>query len=108
MRWEVIGSTGSAYTTINSTTAASVGVWYNFTGTFNGTTTAIYVNGVLETSQTMTNQPTGAYTAAISVGRYDASYPAASKISGARFYNRGLTAAEVTQNFNALRGRYGI
>lgn len=29
-------------------------------------------------------------------------------ISNAMFYNRGLTAAEVLQNFNALRGRYGI
>jgi hypothetical protein len=23
-------------------------------------------------------------------------------------YNRALTQAEITQNFNALRGRYGI
>ena len=30
------------------------------------------------------------------------------RISNARIYNKALTAAEVTQNFNALRGRYGI
>lgn len=30
------------------------------------------------------------------------------KISVTRVYNRELTPAEVTQNFNALRGRYGI
>jgi hypothetical protein len=29
-------------------------------------------------------------------------------ISGVRTYNRGLSQAEITQNFNALRGRYGI
>jgi hypothetical protein len=29
-------------------------------------------------------------------------------ISQASLYNRALTAAEVSQNFNALRGRYGI
>jgi hypothetical protein len=29
-------------------------------------------------------------------------------ISNAFMYNRALTAAEVSQNFNALRGRYGI
>jgi hypothetical protein len=29
-------------------------------------------------------------------------------IAIAQLYNRALTAAEVTQNFNALRGRYGI
>jgi hypothetical protein len=32
----------------------------------------------------------------------------AGSISVARMYNVGLTAAEVSQNFNALRGRYGI
>jgi hypothetical protein len=29
-------------------------------------------------------------------------------ISVAMLYNRALTSTEVTQNFNALRGRYGI
>jgi hypothetical protein len=30
------------------------------------------------------------------------------KLSVAKIYNRALTAAEIKQNFNALRGRYGI
>jgi hypothetical protein len=30
------------------------------------------------------------------------------KISVAQIYNRALSADEVSQNFNALRGRYGI
>jgi hypothetical protein len=29
-------------------------------------------------------------------------------IAQVQIYNRALTAAEITQNFNALRGRYGI
>jgi hypothetical protein len=29
-------------------------------------------------------------------------------ISNFKIYNRALTAAEVQQNFNALRGRFGI
>ena len=108
MRWEVIGTTGSAYSTINATTVSTTGVWYHFLGTFDGTTTKIYVNGNLETSQNMSNIPTGSYTAPIQVGRYDATYPASARISSAKFYNRALTAAEVIQNFNALRGRYGL
>jgi hypothetical protein len=108
MRWEVIGTTGSAYSTINATTVSTTGVWYHFLGTFDGSTTKIYVNGNLETSQNMTNQPTGSYTAPIQVGRYDATYPASARISVARFYNRALSATEVLQNFNAARGRYGI
>lgn len=109
MRWEVIGTTGSAYSTINATTTSVVNTWYHFVGTFNGSNnTTIYVNGTAETSQTMTNQPSGSYVAPIQVGRYDGSYPSASRISIARFYNRALSSAEVSQNFNASRGRYGI
>jgi hypothetical protein len=108
MRWEVIGNPASSYATIYATTTSVVNTWYHFLGTFNGTTTTIYVNGVAETSQTMANQPTGSYTAPVQVGRYDPSYPSASRISIARFYNRALSATEVSQNFNAQRGRYGI
>ena len=32
----------------------------------------------------------------------------AKSVSAARIYNRALSADEVTQNFNALRGRYGL
>lgn len=109
MRWEVIGTTGSAYSTINATTLATTNNWYHFVGTFNGSNnTTIYVNGTSETSQTMSNQPSGAYIAPMQIGRYDSSYPSASRISIARFYNRALSASEVSQNFNAIRGRYGI
>ena len=108
MRWEVIGTTGSSYSTINATTTSVVNTWYHFVGTFNGTGTTIYVNGSAETTQSMSNQPTGSYVAPIQVGRYDGSYPSASRISIARFYNRALSATEVTQNFNATRGRYGL
>jgi hypothetical protein len=30
------------------------------------------------------------------------------RISATRIYNKALTATEVQQNFNAIRGRYGI
>lgn len=108
MRWEVIGNSGSSYTTINAATTATTGVWYQFLGTFDGTTTKIYVNGNLDTSQTMTNQPTGSHIAPIQIGRYDASYPVSARISIVRFYNRALSTAEIQQNFNATRGRFGI
>jgi hypothetical protein len=35
-------------------------------------------------------------------------YPMEGKISNVQIYNRALSQAEITQNFNALRGRYGI
>ena len=102
MRWEVIGTTGSAYTTINCTTVFTTGVWYHVLGTFNGTTTVIYINGVSENSQTMTNQPTS-MTGPFIIGTY-AGYCAAN-IALARFYNRALSATEVLQNYYAGRNR---
>ena len=35
-------------------------------------------------------------------------YPHDGRIGEARIYNRALTAAEVSQNFNATRGKYGV
>lgn len=105
MRWEVIGSTGSAYTTINSTTTFSAGVWYHVVGVFDGSNTRIHVNGVQETSQAMANQPTS-ITAPVIIGTYAAYSPCS--IANARFYTRALSAVEVRQNFQALRGRFGI
>jgi hypothetical protein len=36
------------------------------------------------------------------------SYPFYGKISQASIHNRALSAAEIKQNFEALRGRFGI
>ena len=80
--------------------------WYNIVGTFNGTTATLYKNcvvmgspqtpgGVLDTGPfniylSMSTEAMGGYMAA------------------AKVYNRALSAAEISQNFNALRGRFGI
>jgi hypothetical protein len=77
----------------------------------------IYINGIQQTLQTyignnafstvgnITNTQT------LRVGAESDNslpYPINSNISLARLYNRALSQAEITQNFNALRGRYGI
>jgi hypothetical protein len=107
MRWEVIGTTASGYSTINSTTTFAINTWYHVVGTANLTNTYIYVNGALETSQSMSNQPTS-ITATGYIGNYETSYPSASRIAMAKVYTRPLSADEVTQNFNSLRTRFGI
>jgi hypothetical protein len=50
---------------------------------------------------------TGSNWAAGAVPEIPAAFISAS-YSGIQMYNRALTAQEVQQNFNALRGRYGI
>jgi|LakMenEpi03Aug12_release.lakeMendotaPanAssembly.Ray.scaffolds.fasta_scaffold72467_4 hypothetical protein len=108
MRWEVIGTTASSYSVIYSTTVFTTGVWYHVVGTFDGANMTIYVNGSQEATQVMTNQPT-TYTATTYIGDYNAGgYPSSSNISSVRLYNRPLSAAEIRQNYQALRGRYGL
>ena len=105
MRWEVIGDVTTTYSTITATTVVEVGKYYHFVGVFDGSTTTIYVNGVAETTQTMSNQPSSV-TSRVEIGRYNASYPSASEIAVTRFYNQPLTAAEVLQNYNAQKNRF--
>jgi hypothetical protein len=104
MRWEVIGTTGNAYSTISSTYVLLTNTWYHIVGTFGSSTTNLYINGDLNNTQgSYTNVPSN-FTSSIVLGEY-AGY-LNGKISNAKIYNRALTAAEVTQNFNALKSRY--
>ena len=107
MRWEVIGTTAQGYSTISSTTVFQTNQYYHVVGTFNGTTTNIYINGVEENGQTMTNQPTSV-TAQMEIGRYDTSYPSSAQIPVTKVYNKALSAEEVKNHFNGIRSRFGI
>ena len=107
MRWEVIGSTSNSYTTILSNTDFTTGQWYHFVGTFDGaSTTTLYVNGTQDLQRaTISIQPTST-TAPIILGKYAGNMDG--RIGEARIYNRELSATEVSQNYNATRGKYGV
>lgn len=84
--------------------------WNHMVATFDGSTKRIYVNGVQKTSASTTGTITANTTGAAYIGTYGSfvGYPFNGKIGVTKIYNRALTAAEVAQNFNALRGRYGL
>lgn len=81
-------------------------------GTYTAGDRRIYVNGVQVASDTLNYSiPTNA--GGCSIGAYGGfsgskSYYFNGNIGLVRVYNRALSANEVRQNFNALRGRYGI
>jgi hypothetical protein len=94
-------------------TTAGVGnsQWNNIVATWDGTTKKIYVNGILgATSSTLTGTVTENTSGAAYVGIYGsfAGYPFNGKIATTSVYNKALTAEEIQQNFNALRGRFSI
>ena len=72
----------------------------------------LYRNGILQTSSAITHPDLsssfsgGNLTIGSSAGSATRFYTGS--ISSVSFYTRALSAAEVQQNFNAIRGRYGI
>jgi len=99
----------SAGTTLNMN-GITIGNWNQIIIVYNGTNILGYLNG---TYQTITSSPiSGNVVTPVSffIGQSDAanvSYTAGS-IASVKLYNRALSADEVTQNFNAYRGRFGL
>jgi hypothetical protein len=88
-----------------------VGNWFQVVVTKSGSIFKTYLNGVLKKTDTIDTIPfTGVQSVlrigAANVGSY--SYYSKSNISNVKMYNRALTELEIKQNFNALRGRFGL
>jgi len=82
--------------------------WTHIVFTADSTRSDLYINGILLGSQTSVTGSFGASSSNFGIGQTNSNYPVKGNISLVRFYNRALSATEVLQNFNALRGRYGI
>jgi hypothetical protein len=69
-----------------------------------------YINSVLQGTSTSAKSSSGAITKTTIGSRYNqaSSEYFTGNIFTTQIYNRALSATEITQNFNALRGRYGI
>jgi hypothetical protein len=96
-------------TNINASVSATSGI-YQVVGTYDGSNNRIYVNGSLITtgSSISGNIPSlGTYYLFRSEAAVNVDYGKGS-LYAHRLYNRALSATEISQNFNALRGRYGI
>ena len=80
--------------------------WYNICITYNTTNNQckMYIQSVLEDTKGVTN-PTG-LTGNFYIGRSTGGGYLGGSISNFMFYNRDLSATEVLQNYNALKGRY--
>ena len=126
-------STNAIKIAISFDFSANANKWVNIGYTYNGTSPAndtnalnsinFYVNGVLTTTGKNISGSTDGFDTISETITYNTSQrlrvasrwvsgapsdPAAFTMSNSLIYNRALTASEVTQNFNALRGRFGI
>jgi hypothetical protein len=84
--------------------------WVNLVFTKSSTTISSYLNSIFKAS--ITDNRTTSNTLVLNGDRADATPNVTTQwggsISNTSIYNRALSSAEVLQNFNALRGRYGI
>jgi hypothetical protein len=83
--------------------------WNHVVCSFSAGTVKFYINGVLDSTKTMTSTaftPSGM----LKIGRraFDTTAIMSGQLAAVRVYNRVLTDDEVSQNFDALRGRFGI
>jgi Concanavalin A-like lectin/glucanases superfamily len=84
------------------------GQWHHVVAVWNGTVVAIYVDGVLDTSQTPTSTLLTATTHALEIGRrYDAPHFAQGTIDDVAFYATALTPTQIAAHYQArLIGLY--
>ena len=107
-------TSSDSYRAVESTTTMIINTWYCVTGVYDSVTKilSIYVNGAFESSAAaLTGTPPTSGALYVTLGASDglsAGNRMIGNISNASIYNRALTAAEILQNYNALRGRFGI
>jgi len=96
--------------TFASSTYLTANIWNHVICTYNGSTKIIYVNGVqaasVNASGTLQTGQTNQY-----IGKYGAAtnnFPFNGRIAESRVYNIALSAAQVLQNYNATKGRFGL
>lgn len=80
--------------------------------TFNGTTITYYINGVADGTATFSTTINTVNSVNPRIASYPSGWggesPSQGQIGSIFMYNICLTASQVQQNFNALRGRFGI
>jgi hypothetical protein len=107
----VIGNDGGglvAYSYLPSSVLSS-NTWYNVVLVWNTTTNNAtgYLNGIEKFSSSHSLWATTLPSISIGSG-FDSNRYFKGNISSTKIYNKALTSSEVTQNFDALKGRYGL
>jgi hypothetical protein len=94
---------------ITSNTIVQANTWYFIAASYDGTTQRLYINGIEETSNSISGTINTASYNGISIGRNFAnSIGLIGNIGEERYFNTALTATEIDAIFQATRGKYGI
>jgi hypothetical protein len=101
-----ISTTSDGDSRLDSNYYHGVERWDHVACTYNGTTQAIYVNGILQNSKSLTGTIITSGTT-IELGTYGSGdYSFNGWLANHRVYDRALTAAEIQQNYQAEQYRF--
>ena len=79
--------------------------WCNIVIVRQSPTSLCYINGILVSTASLASVPT--VTGTIKIGKAGPNFWQGS-VSSLKMYNRALSPAEILQNYNATKGRYGL
>jgi hypothetical protein len=99
---------GSSYGYLVSNTGVTINTWQHVAITMTSTTATHYLNGQTNGSGTISTTITDGGGALYVGSRADFVTKMNGRISNLLMYNKGLTANEITQNYNASKGRFGL
>ena len=98
-------------TVLSSSTALSANTWYRLAVTFNTSGVTLYINGIQNATLSGDYSVPNDLTVDPRIGAWikdGTNYPMNGRLNHFQVYNRALSAAEIAQNFNYYRSRYGI
>jgi hypothetical protein len=101
----------NSQTILNSSTVLSANTWYRLAVTFNTSGVTLYINGVQNATLSGDYSVPNDLTVDPRIGAWIAdsvNRPMNGRLNHFQVYNRALSAAEILQNFNFYRSRYGI
>jgi hypothetical protein len=103
-----IGFGGNPYNGYILNIPFTLNTWINLCGSINSNNMNVYVNGAFIGN--VTNTGAVGANPIMYLGRYNNHYGQNGNvnISQVQIYNRALSATEIAQNYNALKGRYGL
>jgi hypothetical protein len=95
---------------LNSPSTLNYNQWYNIGVSRVGARFDLYINGI-SVANTTNNITISSNNLDVEIGRLvsDSTYDFTGRISNILIYkNQGLSSSEILQNYNALKGRYGL
>lgn len=107
LEFEVYGSTVVSRAFSTTSNVVIPNVWNHIVMVFDGNSQKIYVNNILINSRT-TTLGTISNTSNLRIGLGNDGEYFKGYMSDIKIYNRALSQSEITQNFNATKGRFGI